>query len=303
MIIAVLLFLWCIYRMRKYPLAGMLRILSPLLLPSFALSKPFLHLSNSFLTHLPFPKLPDGLSVENGIASGVPFVLFRPEGKDDLPLLFYLHGGGFFFEASPGLFRICARYAAEAGCAVMVPRYRTSDRYPYPAQEEDAVKAFLYAAGNMGFTSIAVGGDSAGGCLAASLAIWARDNGFSLKFQMLVYPVLDRRLSTESMKTFRDSPIWNAKLSEKMWSILDADTSPSECDDLSSLPRTYIEVEEYDSLRDEGSEYAERLNAAGVPVDYHFVKGSCHGFDQLFRNSLSDKMIGKRVKFIKENII
>ena len=133
--------------MRKYPLAGMLRILSPLLLPSFALSKPFLHLSNSFLTHLPFPKLSDGLSVESGIASGVPFVLFRPEGKDDLPLLFYLHGGGFFFEASPGLFRICARYAAEAGCAVMVPRYRTSDRYPYPAQKEDAVKAFLYVAG------------------------------------------------------------------------------------------------------------------------------------------------------------
>ena len=102
--------------MRKYPLAGMLRILSPLLLPSFALSKPFLHLSNSFLTHLPFPKLPDGLSVESGIASGVPFVLFRPEGKDDLPLLFYLHGVfGFLIQNSFVYDSLRLAYAALEG--------------------------------------------------------------------------------------------------------------------------------------------------------------------------------------------
>ena len=235
-----------------------------------------------------------------------PYMLFRPKGIDCPPLLIYLHGGGFFFEAASGLYRTCMEYALKGSCALMAVQYRTSDRHPYPAQDEDARTALRYVlqnadAMNIDKERIAVGGDSAGGCLAASLAQWARDEGINLLFQFLVYPVLDRRMSTKSMRIFPDSPIWNARLSRKMWEILGAETSPAECENFECLPPAYIEVEEYDSLRDEGTEYSERLQKAGVAVDYHFVHGSCHGFDEFMPNTLSRKMMKERISFLRKS--
>lgn len=297
---------WCIYRIHKYPLAKGIRILAPVYLPLFMLKRPMLHLANAFLAKMTHPRLLPGLSEEKGMAGAVPYLLFRPMGIDSPPLLIYLHGGGFFFEADSGLYKACMEYALGGGCAVMSVQYRTSDRHPYPAQDEDARTALRYVlqnadAMNIDKERIAVGGDSAGGCLAASLAQWARDEGTSLLFQFLVYPVLDRRMSTESMRIFPDSPIWNARLSREMWEILGAETSPAECGNLEGLPPAYIEVEEYDSLRDEGTEYSERLQKAGVAVDYHFVSGSCHGFDEFMSNRLSRKMMEERISFIRKS--
>ena len=297
---------WCIYRMRRYPLAKGLRLLAPVFLPSFMLARPLLRLANAFLRHAPMPKVLAGLSAQEGIADTVPYILYRPEAVPAPPLLIYIHGGGFFYEADSGLYRLCMEYALGAGCAVMVIRYRTSDRYPYPAQDDDCRTALLYAireGGRLGMDTsrIAAGGDSAGGCLAASLAQWAADEGIRLRFQFLVYPVLDRRMQTESMKRFQDSPIWNGKLTRRMWEILKADASPAERGDLAGLPPAYVEVEEYDSLRDEGTEYAMRLRAAGVPVSYHFVHGSCHGFDEFFHNPVSERMVKERISYIKES--
>ena len=106
-------------------------------------------------------------------------------------------------------------------------------------------------------------------------------------------------MQTESMKRFQDSPVWNGRLTRRMWEILKADASPAERGTLAGLPPAYIEVEEYDSLRDEGTEYAMRLRAAGVPVSYHFVKGSCHGFDEFFHNPVSERMVKERIAYIK----
>ena len=297
---------WCIYRIHKYPLAKGIRLLSPIFLPLFMLKRPLLNFANAFLAKMTHPKLLPGLSKENGMAGSVPYMLFRPKGIDCPPLLIYLHGGGFFFEAASGLYRACMEYALKGSCALMAVQYRTSDRHPYPAQDEDARTALRYVlqnadAMNIDKERIAVGGDSAGGCLAASLAQWARDEGINLLFQFLVYPVLDRRMSTKSMRIFPDSPIWNARLSRKMWEILGAETSPAECENLSCLPPAYIEVEEYDSLRDEGTEYSERLQKTGVAVDYHFVHGSCHGFDEFMPNPLSRKMMEERISFLRKS--
>ena len=117
------------------------------------------------------------------------------------------------------------RYAKEASCTVVFVHYHTSDRHPYPIPFQDCCTALDYvwthhAQLNIDPHRIAVGGDSAGGCLAALCAQWARDHAhIPICFQLLIYPVTDLRMSSPSMHAFKDSPFWNAKLNERMWKI------------------------------------------------------------------------------------
>ena len=109
---------------------------------------------------------------------------------------------------------------------------------------------------------------------------------------MLIYPVTDARMQTPSMKQFTDCPCWNARLNRKMWQLylrsgwsgLRAYASPMEAEDFGGLPDAYVEVEEFDCLRDEGAAYAEALACAGSSVQLERVTGTFHGFD-VFRNS------------------
>ena len=151
-----------------------------------------------------------------------------------------------------------------------------------------------------------MGGDSAGGALAAACALRARDEGGPwLCFQLLVYPVTDCRMETNSMRKYTDSPMWNAVLNRKMWELYLRDedhgtpqyAAPLLAHDFSNLPPAYVEAEEFDCLHDEGIAYAKALEAAGVQVED--VRGTFHGFDFFTGKEISKTMVQKRTQALR----
>ena len=155
--------------------------------------------------------------------NGIPALLVRPRRTAGmLPALVYFHGGGFAFREAGYHIRNAGAYAAGAGCAVFVVNYRRAPKHPYPQPEEDCFAAYLAVAEGaeaLGVdpARVAVGGDSAGGCLAAGVVRRAAEAGRRPCFLQLIYPVLDARMQTHSMRLYTDTPMWNARLNAKMW--------------------------------------------------------------------------------------
>ncbi|WP_433477599.1 alpha/beta hydrolase [Spirillospora sp. CA-142024] len=218
--------------------------------------------------------------------------IYRPrEAARPAPVLVYFHGGGFVTGELENEHGRCLEFA-EDGIAVVSVGYRLAPEHPYPAGFEDCYAATVWAHEHAsGFGGdperVAVGGGSAGGALAAAVALRARDEGGPpLVFQMLLYPVLDDRMETPSMRAFTEPPLFNRTDVEHMWrhylggrADVPAYAAPARAGDLSGLPRAYVLVAEYDPLRDEGLGYAHRLIVSGVPTELHHVPGACHGFD------------------------
>lgn len=314
-IILVLLAGYAVQRIRKYPLQKGLRLLSLLALDPRMGTRWLFREANRILSRLPRPKALDGMErIESSFSHGgrdVPLISYRPKTDKMLPCLLYFHGGGFVFESAPYLYRNMRAYADKAGCMVISVGYRTADEAPFPVPFEDCAAALEYIHRNaetlrIDRGNIAVGGDSAGGCLAAAVAIWGRGR-IPIKAQFLIYPVLDSSLSTESARTMDDSPLWNSRMSRVMWELYLRDgygdlprlyASPLLADDLSGLPPAYIEVAEYDSLRDEGILYRQRLEAAGIHVDFLEVRGACHGFDVLSHSDIAKEAVRHRAEIL-----
>ena len=156
---------------------------------------------------------------------------------------------------------------------------------------------------------IAVGGDSAGGALAAAVCQMARDRGTDMPcFQLLVYPVTDRRMDTESNRKFTDTPMWNSTLSAMMWQGYVQDenlsniayASPMEANSFAGLPDAYVETAEFDCLRDEGIAYADALKAAGVEAILNETKGTMHGFDAAGGATVSKNAVARRIQYMKK---
>ena len=311
--------IWAVYRIHRYTLAKGLRLLALILIPPWLVPLPLIRIGNRLLRRLPLPRPLDGMTLRRisfpaSDGHSIELIAYRPDVEATLPCLLYLHGGGFMFEAAPYLYRNMRSYASAAGCMVISVSYRTSALSPFPAQFQDACEALLFIHDNaqaLGIDRdrIAIGGDSAGGCLAAALALWDRDEGrVGIILQMLVYPVLDSTLSTDSARLMKDSPLWNSRLSRRMWEIylrsglqgMDACyASPSAASDLTGLPPAYIEVCEHDSLRDEGLDYASRLEEAGVRTMAVIEEGACHGFDFLSCTAISRKAIIRRSDILR----
>ncbi|MBQ2712474.1 MAG: alpha/beta hydrolase, partial [Clostridia bacterium] len=149
---------------------------------------------------------------------------FSPRGvAPKAPCLVYYHGGGFFFGAAGYHYKLCMQYAAELGCKIVFVQYRLAPKSPFPIPVEDCYAAYKWTVSHadmlgIDVNRIAVGGDSAGGCLAAAVSLMLRDRGDVLPlFQLLIYPVTDRRMQTESNKKYTDTPMWHSRLSVKMW--------------------------------------------------------------------------------------
>ncbi|MFD0541145.1 alpha/beta hydrolase [Actinomadura luteofluorescens] len=225
------------------------------------------------------------------VSGGVPVRVYRPR-ETPAPVLVYFHGGGFVTGGLENEHERCLKFAGEDGIAVVSVDYRLAPEHPFPAGFEDCYAATLWAhehAGEFGGDPerVAVGGGSAGGALAAAVALRARDEGGPpLVFQMLLYPVLDDRMATPSMRTFTEPPLFNSGDVRHMWrhylggrADVPAYAAPARAGDLSGLPRAYVLVPEHDPLRDEGLAYAHRLIVSGVPTELHHVPGACHGFD------------------------
>lgn len=220
--------------------------------------------------------------VEDGDADGVPVRVYRHE--TETPALVYFHGGGWVIGSLESHDRLCRTIAAESGCAVVSVDYRLAPEHPYPAAVEDAWTATAWAAGR--FPRIAVGGDSAGGHLAALTALEARDRGVDLALQILAYPVIDFACDTGSYREHANVRNLTADAMRWFWEqfLPDAaegatpEASPLRAASLSGVAPALVFVAEYDPLCDEGEAYAEALAAAGVPVEYRRYDGMIHGF-------------------------
>jgi acetyl esterase len=220
-------------------------------------------------------------------ADGVPCRLYAT--KVDVPVLVYLHGGGWCYGSIETVDRFCRRVADRSGCAVLSVGYRLAPEHPFPAAllDVDTVLSFVRASGaSLGVdpARIAIGGDSAGGHLAAVTARRQRDAATPLDFQVLIYPVIDPFLSSESYAELGSYGLdrESMKLAWETFIPSPADRMTPDAAPLAAslegLPPTLIQTAEYDVLRDEGADYADALLAAGVPVVHTRYMGVNHGF-------------------------
>jgi acetyl esterase len=248
-----------------------------------------------------------------GEAIGV--TIFEPEGiEDNAPCLVYLHGGAFVLKASPHHKRLACAYALETPCKVVFVDYRLAPKYPFPVGLEDCYAVFEWVRANADMLGIdrnriAIGGDSAGGALSAAVCLMARDSGAPVPcFQMLIYPVTDARQGTESMKEFVDTPLWDARLNARMWRLYLGNglsgkreyASPAEAESLAQMPETYIEVAEFDCLRDEGINLADVLRKTGVQTESNATAGTVHGYDLIWKSEITRQAVGRRIAALKK---
>ena len=221
-------------------------------------------------------------SVEDADADGVPVRVYRPAGRE-VPALVWFHGGGWVLGSLASHDRLCRTLAARSGCAVVAAEYRLAPEHPYPAAVEDAWTATSWAARR--FPALAVGGDSAGGHLAAVAALRARDRDVPLVMQVLIYPVTDSGCDTPSYAEHAQVPNLTAETMRWFWDQFcpdhwrgEPEASVLGAPDLRAVAPALVLTAEYDVLRDEGEAYARRLVDAGVPVQLTRYDGQIHGF-------------------------
>ncbi|WP_180960360.1 alpha/beta hydrolase [Neobacillus cucumis] len=222
----------------------------------------------------------------------IPVRIYTPDGEGSFPALVYYHGGGWVIGNLDTVEVPCRMLANRANCVVISVDYRLAPEHKFPAAAEDSYAAAKWVVENAASIQIdpnriAVGGDSAGGNLAAVVAQMARDKKeISLAYQMLIYPVTNHSYATESYTEnadgyllTKDSMIWfwnhylrNEEDGKNPYA------SPLQANDLSGLPPALVLTGEFDPLRDEGEAYAERLKDAGVQVEATRYDGMIHGY-------------------------
>lgn len=222
------------------------------------------------------------------LKSGVTVRLFRPTGVAvPAPALLWIHGGGYIIGTAAQDDELCRRFSRELGITVVSVDYRLAPEHPYPTPVEDCYAALTWmsALPSVDPEHVAIGGASAGGGLAASLALLARDRGeVPVAAQLLVYPMIDDRTVDRDDLDNPGHRLWNQSSNRFGWSAYlgDADRDvavPARRADLAGLPPAWIGVGTLDLFHDEDLAYAERLRAAGVPCDVEVVRGAFHGFD------------------------
>ncbi|KUH82298.1 MULTISPECIES: alpha/beta hydrolase [unclassified Mycobacterium] len=222
------------------------------------------------------------------LPSGVGVRLYRPTGGSLTgPALLWIHGGGFLIGHPGQDDQLCRRFARRLGVTVASVDYRLAPEHAYPTPLEDCYSALTWLAAlpSVDPDRIAIGGASAGGGLAASLALLARDRGeVAPAAQLLVYPMLDDRTVHRRGLDNPGHRLWNQSSNKFGWTAYlgDADPAvavPARREDLAGLPPAWVGVGDLDLFHDEDLAYAERLKAAGVPCDVEVVEGAFHGFD------------------------
>ncbi len=242
---------------------------------------------------------PAGVTVTDrtipGQGGAIAIRLYRPAAAAPgaiLPALLYAHGGGWVFGNLESHDVLCAQLAIDAGIAVCAVDYRLAPEARFPGAFDDVVTGLQWVAANgasvgIDASRLAVGGDSAGGNLAAAVAIWARDNGGPrLRLQLLAYPVTDAVARTESYRRFYDGYGLNAEVMEWFFDHYAPDKasrgdwrlSPLRASSLAGLPPALVITAGYDPLRDEGRAYAWRLQQEGTQADLVEMGGMLHGF-------------------------
>jgi acetyl esterase len=227
-------------------------------------------------------------------APPVPVRVYQPVkgGGEARPAVLEIHGGGFITGSMEMADGWCDKVAAELGAVVVSVEYRLAPENPFPAGPEDCYTALSWLHSqaedlNVATDRVGIAGQSAGGGLAAAVALMARDRGGpELCFQLLEIPELDDRLETHSMIEFDDTPLWNRPNAIWSWRhYLGPDhegevspyAAPARAENLTGLPPAFISAMEFDPLRDEGIIYAMHLMRCAVPTELHVYPGTFHG--------------------------
>lgn len=239
--------------------------------------------------------------------------IFEPRDiNDNLPCLIYVHGGAFSYKASAYHKKLACMYALNAKCRVFFPDYHLTPHYPYPAAYDDVLALYRYIMENseklkINDEKIGIAGDSAGASIAALICNHYEYEGIKRPcLQMLIYPLTDAKMTTNSMKKFIDTPLWNAKNNKRMWSYYCTnhkdryEASPMHNVLPQNIPDTYIETCEYDCLHDEGIIYGKRLQEAGANVKINETKGTIHGYDSSLNTTIAKINIEKRILFLRK---
>lgn len=222
--------------------------------------------------------------------------LYRPHTERPLPLLLYVHGGGWVTLDVDSFDPFCRLLAAEADCLVLSLEYRLAPEHKFPAALQDVLAALRWARQQAialgGDGRVGIGGDSAGGNLATVAALLTRQQAeLAPDLQLLIYPAVDLYEQRPSYHAFAEGHVLERQAMEFFIAHYlnhedekhDLRVSPLRHDHLGGQPRALIYTAGFDPLRDEGAEYAERLAAAGVPVQYRCFAHLVHGFLQMGR--------------------
>jgi acetyl esterase len=233
--------------------------------------------------------------VADGSSIGVR--VYRPRSAHQAkPLVVFFHGGGFLAGSLDSHDGTARELAVQADAVVASVDYRLAPEAPFPTPLEDCYSALQWAVANAGSigadsTRVAIAGDSAGGNLAAAVALVNRDrDAIPLRLQLLIYPVIDPACTTESMQANSVGYMLTADSMRWMWSQYLADpahhshpyAAPSTAESLEDLPPAVVITAEFDPLRDEGEAYAAALAAAGVPTELRREDGQIHGFFSMY---------------------
>ncbi len=242
----------------------------------------------------------ESITLPGGDGRVRPARLYAPVGRDaapagGLPALLYLHGGGFVVGGLETHDSLCRQLALRSGGAVVALDYRLAPEHPFPAAVDDTWAALGHLAvdgGALGLDvrRLAVGGDSAGGTLAAVAALWARDCGLALALQLLITPGTTAHADTPSHRLFARGFLLDAAAiawffdhycphhQRRDWRF-----APLEAAHMDGVAPACVVLAECDPLVDEGIAYADRLRAAGVPVQLELVRGMTHDFIKMGR--------------------
>jgi len=249
-------------------------------------------------------------------APEVPVKIFKPKesGSEKLPGILWIHGGGFIFgNADSSSWPIAL--ADQVKCVSVVLDYRLAPEHPYPAGLEDCYSTLVWmtqAADELGIDvdRTIVGGESAGGGLAAALTLLTRDRkGPKIFFQMPLYPMIDDRNTTHSSYEITDEGTWNRETNISAWGMYLKNhkgqetpiyAAPARAKDLSGLPPAFTFIGDLDVFRDETIDYTQRLMQTGTPVEFHVYPGCTHGFEVFFGQlELSKKVIASGIEALK----
>jgi acetyl esterase len=227
-----------------------------------------------------------------GPACEIPIRIYSPTAQSPAPALIYFHGGGWVLGDLESHDHVCRALANSASCVVLSVDYRLAPEHKFPAAVDDSYAATQWIAehaGELGVdpSRIAVGGDSAGGNLAAVVSQLARDRGGPyIVYQLLIYPGTDMQMNLPSIDENADGPLLTK--AAMLWFVdhylngvgdrINPLASPLLASNLQGLPPAMIITAECDPLRDEGEAYGLRLEDAGVRVDVQRYDGMPHGF-------------------------
>ncbi len=241
--------------------------------------------------------------------------IYRPTSLDDVGgAVLFFHGGAFVFGDLESEHRRCVRYCEEARCLVVSVEYSLAPENRFPAAFEDGVSALRWLTTNaeaLGInpSRIVVCGVSAGGAIASSVVLHARDIGEpTVCAQLLVYPVIDSHADTPSVNEYFHAEPFNGEMAVRMWQLYAPGAgaeapyaSAARALNLRGMPPTYIVTADHDPLRDEGLDYAIALIDAGNVVELHHIPRTFHGFDTVApRSRLSQRALDEQCRFLSE---